>query len=251
MSIDELQRVRDANPVARAPEPPPLAQIADRLDYDRSRRRAIGAVVPWRRRRVTIGAAVIATLAAAFSAFVLGAGSDPQATAAQVRSGGLLLGDYFAPFRAPAPTAAAGNPFRENLTGRVTVDPASARRLAVPGVMLWVAADESAVCISARSVLEPNVARGACARPAQILDDGLFVTGSPSPAYVVAAGVASGTSEIAGLLPDGVGSVTFTLADGSRREVTVVGNGVAATLPSQAQRVSFRDRNNVAHSRRM
>jgi hypothetical protein len=251
MSIDELQQVRDANPVARAPEPPPLAQLAQRLDEDRSRRRGAGGELRSRRGRVTIGAAAMAALAAAFSAFVLGAGSDPQATAAQMRSGGLLLGDYFAPFRAPAQGDQPDNPFRKKVPGLVTVDPASARRVAVPGVMLWVAADDTQVCISARSVLEPNAVRGACARPAQILDDGLFLTGSPSPAAVAATGVASGASEIAGLLPDGVNSVSFTLADRSRHDVAVVDNGIAATLPSRPQSVTFRDRDNVAHSLRM
>ena len=131
------------------------------------------------------------------------------------------------------------------------VDPATARRLAVPGAVVWVAADETRVCISARSALQPNGARGACARPSQILDAGLFVSGSPSPAYVRTTGLPAGTTEITGLLPDGVSNVTFTLANGSRRDVAVIANGVAVTVPSRPQRVSFRDRNNVAHSARM
>lgn len=250
MSIDELQQVRDANPVARSTEPPPLALLRARVDAERPRPRA-AIDVRWRRRRVTVTAAAMAAAIAAVGAFVIGAGSDPQATAAPVRSDGLLLGEYFAPFRAPAQGNEPDNPFRQHVRRAFAVDPATARRLAVPGAVVWVAADETRVCISARSALQPNGARGACARPSQILDAGLFVSGSPSPTYVRTRGLPAGTTEITGLLPDGVSNVTFTLANGSRRDVAVIANAVAVTVPSRPQRVSFRDRNNVAHSGRM
>ena len=248
MSIDELQQVRDANPVARSPGPPPLALLRARVHAERHR---VGVGVRWRRRRVTVTAAVMAAGVAAVGAFVIGAGSDPQATAAPVRSDGVLLGEYFAPFRAPAQGDDPDNPFQEHVRRAFAVDPATARRLAVPGAVVWVAADERHVCISARSALEPHITGGACARPPQILNDGLFVSGSPSPGYVTTKGLPAGTTEIAGLLPDGVSSVTFTLADGSRRDVAVIRNGVAVTVRSRPQRVSFRGRNNVAHSGRM
>jgi hypothetical protein len=42
--------------------------------------------------------------------------------------------------------------------------------------------------------------------------------------------------------------VTFTLADGSRREARVTSNGVAITVSSPPQTVSFRDKYNVLHT---
>jgi hypothetical protein len=261
MSIDELQLVRDANPVARSPEPPPIGLLRERHDSARRGRRA-GMAIGWRRRGVTVTAAAVAAAVAAFAAFVIGAGSDPQATAAPVHSGGLLLGEHFAPFRAQAQGDDPDNPFAqrpgdptdqasERRLATLAMDPRSARRLEVLGAMVWVAANDTLVCISARSALEPNGTRGACARPVQILEDGLYVGGRPSPAYVKARGLPAGTTEIAGLLPDGVSSVTFTLADGARRDVTVTDNGIAVTLPSAPQDVRFRDRSNIAHLHRL
>lgn len=71
------------------------------------------------------------------------------------------------------------------------------------------------------------------------------------PADIEAANLPHGTSEIAGLLPDGVNNVIFTLADGSRRQAPVISNGVALTVPSPPESASFRGRHNVLHEGRM
>ncbi len=252
MSIDELQRVRDANPVSEAPHPPPFRAIARRVDEERSEPSVVR--LSWLRRRVPALGAVFAATTAAALVIVIGVGSDRDASATSLRSGGVLLGDYFAVFRRPADAGSDDNPFASpaprTRLGRLSVDPASARRLDLPGAAVWVAADNEQVCLSVHSNFENSVG-GACARPVQILQEGLFTAGSPSPAYVQGAGLPPGTTQIAGLLPDGVDTVTFTLADGSRRGATVTDNGVALTLPSWARSVSFRDRHNVLRTRPM
>lgn len=199
-------------------------------------------------RRFTALTATAGAAAAALVAFLAGAGSDPQATATPIRSDGVVLGDSFGAFRVPPPADLTGNPFAER-RGLVTVDPASARRLTVPGPDVWIAADDRQVCIGVASITEARSFAGACARPAQIIDGGLFTMSRPAPADVTASGLPEGTTQIAGLLPDGVKSVTFTLADGSQRQAAVTGNGVTITVRSLPAKVSFRDASNVLHRR--
>jgi hypothetical protein len=203
-----------------------------------------------RRRRVATSGAVLAATAAAVIAFVLGAGSDPHATATSVRSDGMVLNARFAVFEGASEANDAGNPFAPTATPQLLAplsggEPMkvirdSVHRLALPGQNVWVAATARNVCISAASLVEPGAVRVACARPAQILDDGLFAWGRPSRDDLHA--------EIAGLVPDGIQHVTFLLADGRAIRATVASNGVAAALPAPPTRVQFRDRDNVAHS---
>lgn len=205
----------------------------------------------WRRPRVAGLTAVAAAMFAALVAFFAGAGSDPTATATAIRSGGVVLGDRFAAFRKPAQGNEPDNPFARQ-HGLVTVDPATARRIYIAGVELWVAADENQVCISASlTVGTPGSAGGACARPAQILDDGLFVSSRPSPADVTAENLPAGTTQVAGLVPDGAEQLTFTLSDGSHHAATIRNGGVVATLPLFPTQMSFRDRDGAVHKARL
>lgn len=233
------------------PETIYLPELRDQL------RVAATAAVEQRRHRArwrprAIGGTVLAAAVAAAIAFVIGAGSDPQATASSVRSDGTLLSAHFQVFARAPQADDADNPFATTATTRlidplaenaqVEVDPDSVHRLPVPGQHVWVAATSRKVCMAASSQAEAGVTRVVCARPAQILDDGLFLWGSP---MTFRSGV---RAEITGLLPDGVRRVTFLLADGQSVDAEVTDNGVAASLPSQPTRVRFRDRDNALHS---
>jgi hypothetical protein len=222
-------------------------------DLERDLVAAARRLTPVRARRApriaTLSTAAAVAIAAAI-AFAAGAGSDPQAAAEGVRSGGVLLGDYFAVFRSPAQAADPSNPFEGPMKSLLRVDPATARRLDVPGQDLWVAASDTQVCIAHVLINQGRSVAGACARPAQLVDDGLFGTGQPAPADILANHLPKGATELAGLVPDGVSSVTITLADGSRQTIAANDNGVAATFPSTPTMVAFRDRDNVLHTTR-
>jgi hypothetical protein len=231
------------------PEKVYLPELRDQLREVAVATRAQRAHRPGRR-PFAISGAVLAATAAAVIAFVIGAGSDPRAAATSVRSDGMLLNARFAVFEGASDANHAGDPFATTATpqlmaplsggARMKVIPDSVHRLALPGRSVWVAATERNVCISAASHLEPGATRVACARPTQILDDGLFVWGRPSHD--------DGQAEIAGLVPDGIQRVTFVLSDGSEVPATVSGNGVAAALAAPPTRVEFRGRDNVPHS---
>jgi hypothetical protein len=185
---------------------------------------------PLRRRRRAVGLALAGATAAASLAFVLGAGSDPHAVAVRAADDGLAA--HFAPFRRPAemPPADVG----------AGLDAGTARRLATPGAELWVGRGRGGqVCLShARA----SGFAGACARFAYVLAEGLFSGGRPAPGTS-----ASGANDVEALLPDGVSSVTFSLADGSRRAVAVVDNGLAAGFAAAPLSARFRDGAGVQH----
>lgn len=203
-----------------------------------------------RRRRVGPRAAVLAIAAAATAAvigFALGAGSDPHATAAKARSAAERLGEHFAVFReAPSGENAAGNPFRETGPG-LGVSAAEARHLKIADRDIWVAAGDAQVCLMASRAIGAGGFGGACVRPAQAEDNGIFTWGHPAPADVDALHLQPDTSEVAALVMDGVRSVTFTLADGSTRVVGVTGNTLLATFPTSPRSARFRDGNGASH----
>jgi hypothetical protein len=225
-----------------------LLAAAGRLARGRSetsRRRPVRR--PGGGRPIATISALAAMVVAAVIAFAAGAGSDPQATARGLRSGGILLGDYFAVFRGPPQGANPGNPFAGSTTSLVDVDPASARRLDIPGANVWVAASATQVCVAGALVDGGSAVTGSCARPTQIVDGGLSGEGRPAPADVAAEHLPAGTTDVYGLVPDGVGRVTFTFADGGDRTLAVTDNGYAGTFPSSPTRISYRDRDNTLH----
>lgn len=198
-----------------------------------------------------------ATLAAAIAAviaFIIGAGSDPRATADPVRSDGTLLNSRFAVFDRTSDSGDPGNPFATTASpqlldpmapdGRLAVDPGSVHRIALPGQNVWVAANSRKVCISAPPQAKAGATRVACARPAQILEAGLFLWGRPTPRH-------AGGVEIAGLLPDGVDAATIVLDNGVTVDAKVSDNGLAASLPSTPARVRFRDETGNQHNARL
>ncbi|MTD47474.1 hypothetical protein GKE82_25050 [Conexibacter sp. W3-3-2] len=185
--------------------------------------------------------ATAAACLAASIAFFIGAGSDPTATANNVRSGETLLRSQFAVFGTASEASEPGNLLTPERLGRLALKDASIQRLAVPVGVVWVGADDERICIAAQ--LNTTAAdRGACVRTAQALDTGVYTLGQDR-----------GTSqaEVAALIPDGVTAVTFVLANGDRQAAEVTDNGVFATLPALPERVTFQDRDGAQRSVRL
>lgn len=203
-----------------------------------------------RRARAFAGATAAIVLAGAVA---LGAGSvgDQQAIANPVRSDGTLLNIRFSVFDRPSDSRQPGNPFSSTAVPRLLapfrpderlkVDPNSVHRLVGPRPDLWVAADPLKVCISAAARTGQGAIRVACARPAQILEDGLFLWGRS------ALGSEAG-AEVVGLLPDGVPVVTIDLANGESVVAHVTDNGLAVSVPSPPSRVRYPDESGARHS---
>ena len=205
-------------------------------------RAAIRMSVPRRQhRRRSFTLAALAAAAAATAAFALGAGSDPQATANDIRSGGILLRDHFAVFGEPSAADQPGNPFTATKMGRFTMHPDSVHQLGASNV--WVGADSERICLSV-AIPAQNADRGSCARPAQVIDSGLYAMGREAPTGDRASDV---RTTVAGLVPDGVTTMTFKLADGVEIPVAVRNNGVVAQLPDAPLRATFIDANGTRH----
>ena len=197
---------------------------------------------PGRRSRVLAGT-LVAACASASLAFMLGAGSDPQATANDVRADGVLLRAQFAVFGKDSDAQLPGNPFTAERMGRSEMQAPSVHRLSVPQADVWVGADERQICLSA-AIEGSNAARGSCARPAQVADSGLYVLGREAP---TGDAVADARTAVAGLVPDGVATVTFHFRDGTPVSAPVVGNGVATSLTEFPVRATFQDEQGEEH----
>lgn len=205
-----------------------------------------------RARAISIGSAALAAAAAAVIAFAAGAGSDPHATAAVIRADGTVLNTRFAVFDRPSDSDQAGNPFAASATpnlldplaadGKLSINADSVHHLALDGTTAWIGATTSKVCLTATSQQDLGATRVVCARPTQVLDDGLYLHGSEAN---------GNASEIAGLVPDGVQSVTIALSSGAHIEAAVSDNGISAQLPADPISVTFRDAQGALHTSRL
>lgn len=206
--------------------------------------------VPRRRtalpRRVLVGTLTAAVTSATF-AFMLGAGSDPEATANDVRSDGLLLRTKFAVFGKPSDAQKPGNPFTAAQMGRVTLQASSVHRLDLRRGDVWVGAGSHQICLSARIEGE-NARGGSCARPAQVADSGLYTLGRSAP---TGDQTVDARTEVAGLVPDGVTTITFHFDEGPPVLAPVVDNGIFATLHDFPARLTFLDDRGAKHSVRL
>lgn len=198
---------------------------------------------PVRRSRVLAGT-LTAAAASATLAFMLGAGSRPQAVANDVRSDGVLLRSQFAVFGRASDAQQPGNPFTADRMGRSAMQAPSVHRLEIPQADVWVGADERQICLSA-AIEGATATRGACARPAQIADSGLYVLGHDAPTGDAAA---DARTRVSGLVPDGVASVTFHFREGTPVSAPVVDNGVVASLRDFPVKATFRDDHGEEHS---
>lgn len=155
----------------------------------------------------------------------------------------------FAVFRVPLenPTSRDGNLF--DALAPETGDPAAARRLAVPGREVWVAPGSrggvAQLCMRVRSALDAGEVFGSCVRLEYARDHGLFMGSRPAPRSPHAHG-----REVAGLVPDGVLSVTFTFGDAPESEVPVHDNAVNAEFDRGPTGVRFRDARGKVHTTR-
>lgn len=191
----------------------------------------------WRGRR---------TLIVALGVTVSGTGAALAATG--VLSGGpVSIGQYQAGQRAPLaavippaqaaafailrrPTNAADalppSLLPAQFVGVYGADAALARHIeGLPaGVDVWVVPGSRSLCLVGNS-------GASCGPDATMIDHGLAMSsgsaGNP------------GAQSIIGLVPDGVGSVTLTLTDGSQRTVAVADNGYAATVQGTVARFAF------------
>ena len=212
-----------------------LVRVAARRSTPHRRRRR-------RYRSRALAGTGAATAVAATVAFMLGAGSDPRATAKDVRSAGVLLSDHFAVFGEPSDAEQPGNPFTAAKMGRFAIQPDSVHQL-TPSDGLWVGADAQRICLSV-AIEGENSERGSCARPAQVIESGLYTIGHEAPTGD--RGVDARTT-LAGLVPDGVTSLTFRLRDGTEIPVAAQRNGVFADLPDAPLRATFVDANGNRH----
>ena len=187
-------------------------------------------------------AGIAAAAVAATVAFALGAGSDPQATANDIRSGGILLREHFAVFGEPSAADQPGNPFTAAKMGRFAMHPDSVHRLGVSDDV-WIGADAGRICVSLTMPAE-NTDRGSCARPAQVIDSGLYTMGHEAPTGDRAN---DARTKIAGLVPNGVTSMIFRLGDGTEISVPVQNNGVVAQLRDAPLRATFVDASGNRH----
>jgi hypothetical protein len=193
-------------------------------------------------RRAAAGLALAAATAAAVVAFILGAGSDPHASAINTAARDELSAHFAAFRRAPDSL-----PPRYDPSGMF--DPGTVHRLATPGgVALWVgrsrdwAGRHSGDRMCLMQLRTNNSSGGGCARVDQVLADGFFTVGHPAPG-----GTATGTAEVGALVPDGVKRVTFVFAGGSTVDVPVMDNGVSTTLPATPKTARFLDANGNTH----
>jgi hypothetical protein len=99
---------------------------------------------------------------------------------------------------------------------------------------VWAApTDDGQLCVASEGGWEAGVLRISCAAATVAAKHGLFATGQPSPAVVREMALDPGSVDVRGLVPDGISSVEFTLANGDRSTRRVVRNGVAATFSSR------------------
>jgi hypothetical protein len=227
-----------------------LIAAAERIANDPASRPTLRWLSGLRARKRSIAIAVGAAAIAAVVAFIVGAGSDPHASATDPPTGDVLT-DHFAIFRqAPAKVTDAENPFTPS--GKLLgVNVADARRVTVADRDVWLARGTSKVCLMTLGTVGSGASAGTCVRATQVLADGAFVWGHPAPADVASQRLPADTAEVAGLVPDGVASVTFTLADGSVKQVPVTSNVVAATFDASPRSARFRDADDVAHNVRL
>lgn len=141
------------------------------------------------------------------------------------------------PGKATPGTSADGNLFALFPSSLTIVDPENARRLAVPDRDVWVAPGDRngtpQICMQMRSTLDSAVV-GTCGSLAGARQRGIFLSTRPAPDSPNAA-----RHEYAGLLPDGVTTVTFLLRDGTTREEPVHDNAVAVASETGIRGVRF------------
>jgi hypothetical protein len=195
--------------------------------------------------RRTAGVAAFALTAATVSAVLASTGSSPTShrATASVRQSGLERA--FSVLSRTADQAREQNAFKSAAGRLMHVDAAGASPLGLQDKNVWAAANSlSDLCVASMS---GNEVSGGCGHAAEVEGDGLFTQSHPAPADIRAQDLAAGTVDVVALLPDGVQSVEFTFADGTRRDIEVTDNGMAARFDVQPQRARFTDADGNPH----
>jgi hypothetical protein len=121
------------------------------------------------------------------------------------------------------------------------------RTTTVSGRQVWVGAGRADwVCVSAKSVFGPG-RFGACAHEGAAVANGSFTVSHPAPGVVEREGLARGTAEVVGLLPDGVSKVRVQFANGETAVKPVESNLVAFSTTADPERYTYSDESGQEH----
>lgn len=169
--------------------------------------------------------------------------------------GGLLIAgqsDNCATAQTPPATelsaASSGTPSTANpwAASPFPVRDADARSVDVAGDRVWLGTFDDQVCVLADNRHEPGHF-GTCAPVGAAAANGLFSISRPAPAVVEGRGLPAGTSEIVGVVPDGVLAVTLHFEDGARIDHAVTSNVVRAEHSAVPRSYEYRDASGAKH----
>lgn len=206
----------------------------------------------WRRgRSVAAGVAVSAAAVAAAISFAAGSSDDQSASAGRVPRVIDALSAQFSVLNRE-PTAADQAPYEENshLPGiRTTTRHLPDRG---DGAQLWAARGAGGqMCLLAHTPIAATAVGGTCVRQEQAISDGVFLEQRADPQRLAASGRASTTTEIAALVPNGVTSVSFTLANGELLSADTSDNGVYVSSAQPIRTARFVDGRGQKHTVRL
>jgi hypothetical protein len=205
----------------------------------------------WVRRHRAITLALGAAVIAACAGFLAAGSTDRQAAAAATAPAAGPAA-HFAVLRSPPAQDASAGLFAKapSLVKGYDLDLSSARAAGGAGREVWVASGPDTVCVLAAGAFHDGFG-GSCGAADGVGDTGIWSTGHPAPSQTADGQFAQHTTDVVGLLPDGIDAITITLADATTKELAVTDNVVAATFPELVTTARFVTASGQSHVARL